>query len=155
MNLKLTIELIPVTCWYKNVRKLVGWERWKIIRNICYEKANYRCAICRFEGKGKMHCHETWEYDDKRKIQMLKGFKCICEDCHMVKHIGLANIQASNGLLDMKKLIAHFLKVNQVDRTVFEKHYDECAEKWKWRSKYKWKMELGEWQKIVPEKKKQ
>ncbi len=57
--------------------------------------------------------------------------------------------QFSNG-----KGVCSHTKVNQVDRTVFEKHYDECAEKWKWRSKYKWKMELGEWQKIVPEKKK-
>ncbi|MCF7905960.1 HNH endonuclease [Candidatus Gracilibacteria bacterium] len=153
MDLKLAIELIPATCWYKNIRKLADKERWDIIRNLCYGKAHHRCAICGFQEKGKMHCHEIWEYDDVRKIQKLKGFKCLCEDCHMIKHIGLANIKSSQGELDMKKLISHFLKVNQVDKSVFEKHYDECAKQWKQRSKYYWKMDLGQWSKIVPETK--
>lgn len=67
----------------------------------------------------------------------------------MIKHIGFANIQASKGKLNMEKLIQHFLRVNNVDRSVFEEHYNKSAKQWIERSKCQWKIDLGMWAKIA------
>jgi hypothetical protein len=73
---KLTIELIPSTCHYSNVRTTVKTSEWDKIRFISYEAANNKCEICKETGKtqGYKHnveCHEIWEYNDEDKIQKL------------------------------------------------------------------------------------
>jgi hypothetical protein len=43
---RLTIELVPKTSWYNNVRALtdeLGWDR---IRGQVYRQADYRCEVC-------------------------------------------------------------------------------------------------------------
>ena len=76
---KLTIELVPSTSWFNNVRSQVSAQEWDIIRHIVYAKANNICEIC--GGKGNKHaveCHEIWEYDDKEHIQKLIGMIALC-----------------------------------------------------------------------------
>ena len=145
--LKLTIELIPATCWYNNLRKKIDKEVWMEIQKQCFKDAGYQCQIC--ESGESLHCHEVWEYDDIKRTQTLQGFKALCSHCHMIKHIGFANIQASKGLLSMEALIAHFLKVNQVERPAFREHYDQCAQQWKKRSKHSWKTDFGKWEALT------
>lgn len=146
IQLKLDIELVPSTSWYKNLRNKIGREKWDIIRSNIYKKYN-KCAICLFSGK--LHCHEIWLYDDINHIQRLKGFIDLCEWCHWVKHIGLAGIRAEEGLLDYETVVKHFMKVNQCDRKTFEDHRDRAFEKWKERSKHRWELELGEYKKYL------
>jgi hypothetical protein len=64
-------------------------------------------------------------------MQKLKGFIALCNDCHMIKHIGFASIKASEGLLDMDKLIEYFMKVNGVDRKTFNEHHKEAFKVWR------------------------
>ena len=65
----------------------------------------------------------------------------------MIKHIGFANIQADKGLIDMEKLIKHFMEINNVNRKTFEKHHEEIFKIWRERSRYKWEQDLGEYKK--------
>jgi hypothetical protein len=44
--MKLTIELVPKTSWYSNVRSNVSKDEWDKIKKKCYIKANYKCEIC-------------------------------------------------------------------------------------------------------------
>lgn len=91
---KLSVELIPMTSWYSNVRSNVTSKQWDIIRKDTYKKANYKCEIC--GGKGMTHsveCHEIWDYDEKTKLQKLVRFIALCPNCHKVKHIGLHGVE--------------------------------------------------------------
>ena len=112
-----------------------------------YADAGHKCAICGAEGQ--LNCHEIWEYDDKNHIQKLKGFVALCFNCHMIKHIGMAGIKARKGLLDMDKLIEHFMKVNNVDRKTYGKHREQSRQLWKERSQHEWKTDLAEWSNLV------
>lgn len=139
--MKLEIDLVPSTVWYSNLRAKVPKKEWDKIRKQSYSDANYKCAIC--GAGGRLNCHEIWEYDDKKHIQKLKGFIALCDNCHMIKHFGFAGIQALKGLLDMEKLIEHFMKVNNVDRKTFDEHNAKSADVWRERSKHEWKTDLS------------
>jgi len=66
-----------------------------------------------------------------------------------IKHIGFAGIQASKGLLDMDKLIKHFMKVNDVDKKAFDKHHEEAFKVWRERSQKEWTTDLAQWSSLV------
>ena len=50
---RLTIELVPSTCWFSNVRSNISKQDWDRLRKETYKKANYRCEIC--GGVGRNH----------------------------------------------------------------------------------------------------
>ena len=68
--MKLTIELVPKTAWFSNLRSILARAAWDKLRKESYKNAAHKCEIC--GGYGKKHpveCHEIWEYDDKNHIQ--------------------------------------------------------------------------------------
>ena len=136
--MKLTIELVPSSAWYSNVRSNVSQERWDVLRKDCYKKAGYKCEIC--EGKGPNHpveCHEIWEYDDGECIQTLKGLIALCPSCHSVKHIGLAGIKGKQ-----EEAIKHLAKVNEITEEDAKLYVESCFEIWSQRSQKKWKLDI-------------
>lgn len=133
--MKLTIELVPKTAWYSNVRSLVSKEQWDVIRKRCYLQANYKCEIC--FGKGPAHpveCHEIWEYDDVNHIQTLTGLIALCPKCHQVKHAGLASI---NNKTD--EVIRQLMIVNSMTKQEAMDYHANAFELWHNRSKNEWK----------------
>jgi hypothetical protein len=146
-NLKLKIELVPSTSWYNNLRNYMSKDDWDKIRKQTYAKYNYRCGIC--GGKGRLNCHEVWEYDDKNNIQKLVDFIALCDLCHHVKHIGFVSILARRGELDYEEVVNHFMKVNGCDRATFEKYRRKVFTKWRERSMHKWEMDLGEYENVI------
>ena len=88
----LSIELIPSTCHFSNVRTTVKAKEWDKIRLMSYKSAGNKCEICGDTGKNQgykhnVECHEIWEYDDKNHVQKLIGLISLCPTCHQVKHI--------------------------------------------------------------------
>ena len=148
--LKLTIDLVPESCWYANVRKRIPQSKWNKLRQEILSKADNTCEIC--GSKRKLVCHERWRYDDKRNIQKLKGFKAICRMCHSIKHFGMSQVLAQRGYLDLNAIIKHFCKVNGVSREVFIKHKEKAFAKWRERSGHKWKTDFGKWSKFITPK---
>ncbi len=63
---RLTVELIPRTCWFKNVRSEVTPTQWEKLRKQTLEKAGHRCEVC--GAGGRLECHEVWEYDDEGHV---------------------------------------------------------------------------------------
>lgn len=122
-ELILTAELVPSTSWYNNLRNVIAREDWDWIRSQVYLQYENRCGIC--GAGGSLHCHEVWHYDDVAHLQALEGFIALCPWCHHIKHLGYAGILAQQGKLDYAKLI---------------------GEK---RSRYKWRVELGEYTSII------
>lgn len=140
-SLRLTIELVPATCWYANLRDVLTPAAWDTVRRQVYARFRHRCGIC--GGAGQLHCHEVWRYDDATHTQTLEGLIALCAPCHHVKHLGLAGILASRGALDEERLVAHFLRVNGCDRATFEAHRARAFAQWEERSRYEWTLDLG------------
>ena len=131
----LTIELIPSTSHYKNVRSEVPKDKWNTIRKKVYKQARECCEVCGGIGKEKhrIECHEIWGYDDELAIQKLIGLIGLCPDCHLVKHMGLAQIKGKEA--EAKKHLAY---VNDwtdefVKKYVSEQffvHHQRSTEQW-------------------------
>jgi hypothetical protein len=136
--MKLTIELVPQTAWYSNVRSNVSKAEWDVLRKACYKKAGYKCEVC--SGKGPKHpveCHEIWEYDDEKYTQTLMGLIALCPNCHSTKHVGLAQIQ---GRFDV--VLNQLMTVNEMTKKEAEAYVNESFDLWEKRSKNKWELDI-------------
>lgn len=136
---KLTIELVPQTCWYSNVRSEVSAQIWELLKKRVYQKANYRCEIC--SGKGDRHpveCHEIWDYDDKQRVQTLTGLTALCPACHECKHIGYATIQGRGDIA-----ATHIAKVNNWSPAQADLYIKKCFEIWQARSLVEWTLNIS------------
>ena len=108
MQIKLAIELVPSTSWFKNLRSELTASKWDILRKKCYSNAGYKCEICGGQGhKHPVECHEIWEYDEETRIQTLKGLQALCPKCHRCKHIGFWEMKGYED--DIRK---HMMKIN-------------------------------------------
>lgn len=149
-TLKLKIDLVPTTCWYKSLRGQMRRSQWDRLRKQVYADQGHVCRIC---GAGdRLNCHEVWEYDEERHVQTLKGFQAVYGMCHHGTHFGMAQILADQGHLDLNAVIEHFMKVIGVGREAFEAHKTEAFRIWRQRSGYRWRTDLGEWVSLVSEK---
>lgn len=134
----LTIELVPRSLWFKNLRSELSKKEWDKVRRIAYKHARYECEIC--GGKGKkwpVEAHEVWAYDDVNKIQKLKGIVALCPLCHKVKHAGLA---ITKGELDL--VLKQLAKVNEWSLSDANYYIESQFELWKKRNKQKWIMDI-------------
>ena len=137
--MKLTIELVPKTCFFSNVRSEISATLWDILRKETYRKANYRCEICNGKGeKWPVECHEIWQYDDKKKTQTLAGLIGLCPSCHEVKHMGLAQIKG-NG----QKALKHFAVINDLTLDQANIEIKAAFNQWLERSEHNWKLDIS------------
>ncbi len=147
-KLKLTVELVPKPLWGVNARSAMGQTNWDKVRNETYAKYNHQCGICGAEGR--LEAHEIWQYDDKKLVQRLAGIVALCPMCHSVKHLGRTEILASEGKVDLERVIAHFEAVNGCSRKDFNAHRKAEATLWAERSANKnWTLDWGEFQRYV------
>lgn len=136
---KLTIELVPKTCWFSNVRSEVSRAEWDTIRRRVYREADYICEIC--DGQGDAHpveCHEVWEYDDEAKIQKLVRMIALCSACHEVKHIGFATVRRR-----CKEALRHLAEVNDWTAEEAEEYVEQAFEEWEERSRHQWQLDIS------------
>ena len=140
--LKLTIDLVPKTCWYSNLRKQMPRSQWNKLCREVYANAGHACEVCGAEGR--LNCHEVWEYADDKFVQKLLGFVALCKLCHLVKHFGMAQILASQGHLDLDPVVKHFKTVNNVGQKEFDSHKTETFRIWRERSQHEWQTDLGD-----------
>jgi len=139
-DIRLSVELVPSTCWFSNVRDHVSQSDWDKLRKASYKKAGYLCEIC--GGRGKKYpveCHEIWEYDDEGFTQTLKGLISLCPNCHETKHIGLAGLRGRGAIAK-----AHLAQVNGWTSEQTEQYLKLVWAVWTERSKHDWKLNF-EW----------
>lgn len=137
--MKLTIELVPQSSWMNNVRAVLSKKQWDYLRSQVSSKAYDVCEICGGVGpKHPVECHEVWSYDNKTLIQKLERMIALCPNCHMVKHIGLAEIMG-------KKVYAvrHLMAVNKMTSKKAEAYIEQAFSVWSERSKKEWKLDLS------------
>ncbi len=134
----LTIELVPSSCFYDNVRSIVSKEQWDLIRKQVYDAAWHLCQICGGVGpKHPVEAHEIWHYDDVTKIQRLDNILALCPKCHQVKHIGLAQLRGK-----FEIALKHFIKINKANRSDALKYIESQFAIWHDRGKHQWTLDL-------------
>lgn len=137
--MKLSIELIPRTCWFSNVRSHVSRSEWDWLRKQVYSAAYDVCEICGGVGpKHPVEAHEIWEFNDETLVQRLTGMIALCPNCHQVKHIGLAGI-----LGHFEKALAHFKKINKLSDKAAKEYVREAFAQYEARSKKNWKLDIS------------
>lgn len=136
-KLKLSIELVPQSSFYSNVRSEVSKSQWKIISDQVRSQSYDICQICEVISNRALDCHEIWHYDDAKRLQKLLGMIALCVECHQVKHIGLAQIKGKG-----EEALHHFMKINNLKRDKAEKYLQEAFEIWAERSKKEWKLNI-------------
>jgi hypothetical protein len=136
--MKLSIELVPKTSFFTNVRSIVSKNEWNKIRIKTLEDANYVCEICGGRSSDRyLDCHEVWIYDDINHIQKLEKFMALCTYCHEVKHIGLAE---KRGYLE--RATRRFMKINNIDEKTANNLIVEAFNTWEQRSRYIWQLDI-------------
>jgi len=133
---RLTIELVPGTAWFSNLRSILPKDDWDRLRRAVYRAASFRCEVC--GGRGEQYpvaAHEVWEYDDKRHVQRLAGLVALCPACHEVKHMGLAGLQGRG-----EEAMAHLMEVNGWSRERAEAYVDRAFALWELRTKHEWEI---------------
>lgn len=143
---RLSLELVPSTCWGSNFRDLVTAAAWGRIRRAVYQAAGHHCEIC--GGAGRRHpveCHERWSYDDATHVQRLDGFIALCPRCHAVKHLGrtgtVAKVEDKAWMLEAA--VRHVCRVNGWTRDDLAAAYDAAFAQWERRSAQRWRLDLG------------
>ena len=137
--MKLEISLMPRGSWGKSLAQLLDFKVWGELRREVYKRFNHSCGICGVSNK-VLHCHEVWEFQEKKKLQVLRGFIAICEDCHSIIHFGFTLKEIEKGKKtrsELKRLVDHFCKVNGVTEDVFNKHQREAFETYRRQSEIK------------------
>lgn len=135
----LTVELVPSTCWFSNLRSELSKQEWDWLRSAVYERSGNRCEIC--SGRGTQHpveCHEVWEYDDKKYVQRLAGLIALCPACHEAKHMGYASSIGRAG-----QARAHLARVNGWSMDDVELYLETQFEQWSRRSQHEWSLDLS------------
>ncbi len=145
MDNKLTIEMIPKTCWGQNLRKVVTHNTWKELKlTLSYSNEffpdDWQCTICNkeFPSSRSWDLHEVWEFDIASKTQRLTGLLALCDDCHAVKHFGLS---CKQGKTD--RVIQQLRKVNGWNDQQIKKHIIEAQEKWEKLSEFSFKLDVS------------
>jgi hypothetical protein len=136
---RLTVELVPQTCWFSNVRDRVSREDWDRMRSRVYEHAGRRCEVC--GGRGSKHpveCHEVWEYDERTAVQRLVRMIALCPACHEVKHMGLAGIKGRGEIA-----AAHLAAVNGWTAQLTARYIEEAFALWEERSERTWSLDVS------------
>lgn len=137
-KLRLTLDLIPKSTFNNNVRAIVSKKQWDYIRSQVYSEAYNICEICGGIGpKHPVEAHEIFSYNDKTLVQKLEKIIALCPNCHMCKHMGLAEIMG-------KKIIAkqHLMHVNKMTKKQANIYIAECFKIWKERSNKNWILDL-------------
>jgi len=140
---KLTIELVPTTCFFSNVRSQIPKKEWDRLRKESYKNAKYKCEVCGSTGleqgyKHALECHEIWSYDDETKTQKLEGLISLCPRCHQVKHIGRTTIIGKQA-----EAFKQLEKVNGWDHKQVVDYVAEAFLTHRWRSNWEWKLDIS------------
>lgn len=141
--MKLTVELVPKSSWYSNVRSNVSKAEWDRLRHKSYEQAGHVCEICGDVGtnqgyRHKLECHEIWDYDDINFKQTLIGLISLCPHCHTAKHPGLATINGKLGIV-----VEQLMTVNDMTAKDAEEYLNEAFDIWRKRNKNNYTLDIS------------
>lgn len=142
MQPKLTIEMIPATMFGMNLRAILPKSAWDSLRKDCYAAAGHRCEVCNQTGfRGRVECHERWEFDDKHHVQRLVGLICLCPTCHRAKHIGRTLTMGDEKAFEA--VCWKLMQVNGWTPAQLDSYIEESFKLFNQRSRVAWRLDIG------------
>lgn len=145
---RLTVELVPRTAWWSNVRSNVTRAEWEKCKAYARNQTGGTCLICRSTGhqQGRRHAveaDEIWHYDDDKQIQTLVGIRPLCPMCHAVKHLGRTRQVSSPE--QWARVIDHMCWVNGREWTVtyLDRYLEIVFAIWEARSELEYSLDVS------------
>jgi len=162
----LTMEIVPETAWFFNLRKMFTQTMWDLVRNRIYGEFWYMCGMCGKEfwneeleeweikkaNGGGLHAHKIWHYNDVDEIQTCTGIIALCPTCHACKHMVLTQKRCEEGQIKMSDIIGHFFTVNQCLPRDFDTALEWEMKVYKERSSHPWLCDIGDYMEFVGSK---
>ncbi|WOF81963.1 DUF5710 domain-containing protein (plasmid) [Pseudomonas sp. FeN3W] len=138
----LFVDLIPASCFFKNVRSDIKESHWRVLSKLVRARAGGQCEICGAaedpESGNYLDAHELWHYDNATRVQKLMRIVSLCKSCHLYTHMGYANIQGK-----AEEAIAHKIKVSGLSRAEVDQEIEAAFKLWEQRNRGSWKLDLG------------
>lgn len=135
---RLSVELVPKTCWWSNVRNNVSKAEWEKCKAFVRNRSKNKCEICGGQGKNwPIECHEIWHYDDHTHVQMLIDLIALCPSCHQVKHFGRSEAVGKG-----EATFKHLAEVNGWDRATTAQYLADVNVTWATRSQHDWRLNV-------------
>lgn len=142
-------DLIPSSSWGSSLANLLTKTSWDKLRHPIIETNHHVCQLCGNQ-KNELSIHEVWKYiypsaeEMKQRdkfmvfgIQELKGFVCVCHDCHECFHLGLAN---ANGRFDT--VVARLKALNNWDQKTTDQYISAIFTRFDNASQINWMLNL-------------
>ena len=148
---RLTIQMIPLPLWRRNLRALMNKNRdWRELRQALLAKNGLVCQSCgkMVEEAKKLHAHEEWRYMERSEpaVAWLWGVSMICFHCHAVEHPGVLNALIAEGQLTKRAQIdtdAHFQQVNGLTKRQMAARLRAAFKDFERRSSREWYIDYG------------
>jgi hypothetical protein len=136
---RLSVELIPESSWFINLRSAMTSAQWDSLRRRVYNHAGGRCEVCGARGRQwPVEAHETYSYDEEARVQRLQSVTALCPACHEVKHFGQAVLQGRD-----EEALEHLSKVNEWSDGTARSYLAYCWTLWRARSDAPWRIDLS------------
>lgn len=145
--MKIKIQLIPKTCYGKNLRSVLPSHKWQQLSRLVRSNSNGVCEICGMQVSSisEMDAHEVWAFEKRKNkkgkikyVQRLVKIQASCKLCHKAAHIG----HSSYGD-DYERVVDHYLCVNGCKYSKFVKKQRRAYQKFLKRSEHKWKLDIN------------
>ena len=144
------IQLVPVPLWKQNMRALMSQHNWAKFRKALLECDGLTCRTCgkkEVESR-KLSAHEEWQYDEETEpaTARITDVALVCWHCHHVEHWGVTKSLVAQGQLMQSAIddtIAHFCRLNDVERIDFDAHEEQATQDWTRRSARNWRVDYG------------
>ena len=139
----LPIESIPMTSWGVSLSNKLDKSKWDTLRREVYTRANYSCEVCRTTSE-QLHCHESWAFNEKSRIQYLAKIKCLCKTCHEATHYFRSSVVFQ--LTYTNYLKEHLIKINKITEAEFERYLAKLTLIVQQRSSKFYKVVIGKYE---------
>lgn len=134
---RLSIELVPETCWVSEIREIIPPLAWERLRHRVAADAKHRCEVCGQRAQDATECQELWEYDEADHTQRLKRMIAVCRRCHEVMHIDRAGEPGR-----AHAALEHLAVVNRFGVDEAQRHRATAFRRWRERSRHCWFLDL-------------
>jgi hypothetical protein len=139
----LPIESIPVTSWGVSLSNKLDKDKWDKFRREVYARANHACEVCRATDE-QLHCHESWAFKEREKIQFLVKVKCLCKTCHEATHYFRSSVVFR--LTYTNYLKEHLIKINKITEEEFERYLAKLTLIIQYRSTKFYRVVIGKYE---------
>lgn len=143
---KLSVELVPASAWWSNVRSNVTAAEWETCKRYAKAKTGGLCILCGQKGtdqgwKWDVEAHEIWDYDEDTGVQTLVDIVPLCPWCHKCKHLGRSQMMMGENMY--RRLVNHFRAVNEWSAERTQTYFNLVFQIWALRSDMRWKLDVS------------